>query len=493
MSATSASPRWIIPALLLAPMVAGAHDWPCARHDPQRTGAATGPLRLPAPAVRWRHYLGGQLRDDQWRVADVDGDRVTDVVFVASGKVICKHADDSLVWESDLIDASSLAGLEDLDRDGRTEVVVVGERGAVLVLNGSTGRVLWEVPREHRGLGASARLGDLDGDGLAELYVGQCVLSTVGSSVYSFRDGYAAPRTLWQVPSSTQRCGTQNDLLADVDGDGMREVVIAQGDTTMRVLDGRSGVLRWEVPAPSSGSFTQRSIPLAINVDDDPAAELVVVTNTIRSGTPASALAGWRSTTRRDPRSRRRRSCGRPCRRSPRAAGSRSPPTASATSTATAARSSSRASTTARPAAGTSPSATPRPAPCAPAGRASSSSACSPRPPPDSVARCSSACRTTAPPRRSPSPTARSRCAGRCPRGAPRSCSTPRSRPASASPTARSRCSSTPTPRSSCSPPPSIPRCPPRRAPSRPWWPTTSTARRPRCSAPSRPRWPRRC
>ncbi len=286
MSATSASPRWIIPALLLAPMVAGAHDWPCARHDPQRTGAATGPLRLPAPAVRWRHYLGGQLRDDQWRVADVDGDRVTDVVFVASGKVICKHADDSLVWESDLIDASSLAALEDLDRDGRTEVVVVGERGAVLVLNGSTGRVLWEVPREQRGLGASARLGDLDGDGLAELYVGQCVQSTVGSSVYSFRDGYAAPRTLWQVPSSTQRCGTQNDLLADVDGDGMREVVIAQGDTTMRVLDGRSGVLRWEVPAPASGSFTQRSIPLAVNVDDDPAPELVVVTNTIRSGTP---------------------------------------------------------------------------------------------------------------------------------------------------------------------------------------------------------------
>jgi MYXO-CTERM domain-containing protein len=286
MSARPVPPRWILPVLLLAPAAVGAHDWPCARHDPQRTGAATGPLRLPSPAVRWRHYLGGQLRDDQWRVADVDGDQVTDVVFVASGKVICKHADDSLVWESDLVEARSLVGLADLDRDGRLEVVVVGERGAVLVLNGATGRALWEVPREQRGIGASARLGDLDGDGLAELYVGQCLVSAVGSSVYSFRDGYAAPRTLWQVPSSTQRCGTQNDLLADLDGDGMSEVVIAQGDSTMRVLDGRSGVLRWEVPAPMSGSFTQMSIPLAVNVDDDPAAELVVVTNTIRAGTP---------------------------------------------------------------------------------------------------------------------------------------------------------------------------------------------------------------
>ncbi|MDB4932781.1 MAG: hypothetical protein JWM10_5265, partial [Myxococcaceae bacterium] len=282
----SAASRWTVLALLLAPAAGGAHDWPCMRHDPQRTGAALGPLRLPAPAVRWRHYLGGQLRDDQWRVADVDGDQVTDVVFVASGKVICKHADDSLVWESDLIEARSLAGLADLDRDGRAEVVVVGDRGAVLVLNGATGRVLWEVPRAVRGFGASVRLGDLDGDGLDEVYVGQCVQSTIAAAAYSFRDGFAAPRALWQIPSSSDRCGVQTDLLVDIDGDGMSEVVMAQGDTTMRVLDGRSGVLRWEVRAPASGTFTQQSVPVAVNVDDDPARELVVVTNTVRRGTP---------------------------------------------------------------------------------------------------------------------------------------------------------------------------------------------------------------
>ncbi|MDP3215799.1 MAG: VCBS repeat-containing protein, partial [Deltaproteobacteria bacterium] len=283
---TSSSPRWVLLALVVSPATLGAQDWPCARHDPQRTGAAAGPLRLPAPAVRWRHYLGGQLRDDQWRVGDVDGDGTTDVVFVASGKVICKHADDSLVWESDLIAARSLVALADLDRDGRTEVVVVGDRGAAYVLNGATGRALWEVPSAVRGVGASVRLGDLDGDGLDELYVGQCLQSTIGAAVYSFRDGYAAPRTLWQVPAASDRCGYQNDLLGDLDGDGMSEVVMAQGDTSMRVLDGRSGVLRWEVPAPASGSFTQMSVPLAVNVDDDPERELVVVTNTVRRGTP---------------------------------------------------------------------------------------------------------------------------------------------------------------------------------------------------------------
>lgn len=285
MSAPTVAPRWLVASLVLAPAVVGAHDWPNARHDPQRTGAALGPIRLPAPAVRWRHYLGGQLRADQWRVVDVDRDGVTDVVFIASGKVICKHADDSLVWESPLVSAVSIVGVGDLDRDGRTEVVVIGDRGAALVLRGADGRVLWEVPREVRGFTASVRMGDLDGDGLDELYVGQCVQATIAAAAYSFRDGFAAPRTLWQVPMSATRCGGQNDLIADLDGDGMSEVLMAQGNTEMSVLDGRSGVVRWTIPAPASGSFSQSSVPVAVNVDDDPERELVVVTNAVRMGT----------------------------------------------------------------------------------------------------------------------------------------------------------------------------------------------------------------
>lgn len=286
MSAHTPRLRALAVSLVLVSGAAGAHDWPSARHDPQRTGAALGPIRLPAPAVRWRHYLGGQLRAEQWRVLDVDRDGVTDVVFVASGKVICKHADDSLVWESPLVDAQSVVGAADLDRDGRTEVVVIANRGAALVLSGVDGRVLWEVPREVRGFTAIVRMGDLDGDGLDELYVGQCVQAAIGAAAYSFRDGFAAPRTLWQVPVSADRCGHQNDLIVDLDGDGMTEVLMAQGNADMRVLDGRSGVLRWTIPAPASGSFTQMSVPLAVNVDDDPEREVVVVTNAIRPGTP---------------------------------------------------------------------------------------------------------------------------------------------------------------------------------------------------------------
>ncbi len=284
MSAPTVAPRWLVLSLVLAPAVVGAHDWPNFRHDPQRTGAALGPIRLPAPAVRWRHYLGGQLRAEQWRVVDVDRDGVTDVVFVASGKVICKHADDSLVWESPLVAALSIVGVGDLDRDGRNEVVVIGDRGAAMVLNGGDGRVLWEVPREVRGFTANVRMGDLDGDALDELYVGQCVQGSIAAAAYSFRDGFAAPRTLWQLPMAATRCGSPNDLIADLDGDGMSEVLMSQGDTEMIVLDGRSGVTRWTIPAPASGSFSQMSVPVAVNVDDDPARELVVVTNTIRNG-----------------------------------------------------------------------------------------------------------------------------------------------------------------------------------------------------------------
>ncbi len=284
MAATHGRSGALFLTLVAATSGARAHDWPCARHDPQRTGAVEGPVRLPQPTVRWRHYLGGQLRDDQWLTGDVDGDHVVDVVFVASGKVICKHADDELVWESDLVAAQSLVAETDLDQDGHREVVVIADLGDAMVLDGRTGRVLWEVPQGLRGFTATVRLGDLDGDQHDDLYVGECVQSSVGAAAFTFRDGFAAVRQLWTVAADPNRCGDRNDLIVDLDGDGANEVLMAQGDTQMAVLDGRNGVRRWTVPAPPSGSFLQTSVPVVANVDRTPRPELVVLSSNARPG-----------------------------------------------------------------------------------------------------------------------------------------------------------------------------------------------------------------
>lgn len=281
------SPRRLAPALLAALLAAPrtrADDWPVARHDAQRTGRSSGRTDLAAPAVRWRHYLGGSLAPTQYAVTDLDADGVTDVVFVSSGKVIAKHADDVLVWESELVEARSLSALADLDGDGRREVVVTADRGNVLVLDGGDGRVRWEVPADHRGLGSQVRLGDLDGDGRDELYLGECVRNPAAAYAFSFRDGYARPRELWRIDPLPDACGTVGDAIGDLDGDGAPELVMALGHDHMRVFDGRTARLAIDLRAPASGVFGTFSTVLLRELDGDPGREVVVVTNGWSSG-----------------------------------------------------------------------------------------------------------------------------------------------------------------------------------------------------------------
>jgi hypothetical protein len=268
--------------------MARADDWLVARHDGQRTGRSSGTTRLMAPAIRWRHYLGGAVRPNNLAITDIDRDGVTDVVYVAAGKVICKHADDTVVWESPLLDVRQLAGVADLDGDERPEVIAVGTRGFVGVFAGESGRLLWEVPTVLRGLSGTARIFDVNGDGVADVYVGQCVNNPISAVAYTFRAGRETPRELWRVPPLPDNgCGTDADVAGDLDGDGTPEVVLAQGFDRMYVLDGTTGRLRSELRAPASGPFRSYTTLMLRQLDDDPALELLAFTNGYSEGPPA--------------------------------------------------------------------------------------------------------------------------------------------------------------------------------------------------------------
>ncbi|MFO0610352.1 MAG: hypothetical protein U0324_44745 [Polyangiales bacterium] len=272
----------------LSSRAARADDWLTARHDGRRTGRSTGATRLTAPAIRWRHYLGGSVRASNLVTTDVDRDGVTDVVYVAAGKVICKHADDALVWESPLVDVRQLAGVADLDGDMRPEVVAVGTRGFVGVFAGDDGRLLWEVPVAARGLSGTARVFDVDGDGLPDVYVGQCVNNPISAAAYSFRGNRTTPRELWRVATLPDNgCGTDADVAGDLDGNGSPEVVIAQGYDRMYVVDGATGIVRSELMAPASGPFRSYTTLMLRQLDADPALELLAFTNGYSEGPPA--------------------------------------------------------------------------------------------------------------------------------------------------------------------------------------------------------------
>jgi len=256
------------------------------RHDPARSGFSPGRGNLTAPTLRWRHYLGGAVQPNQFSVADADDDGVTDLVYIAGFKVLCKHADDTVVWETPSLEALGLVGVFDLDGDGRREVVVTASGGNVLVLEGRTGAVRWEIPAVLRGNTSSVRVVDLDGDGDLDMYVGECVNNPHAAYGFDFSPGLATPRELFRLSAPTNVCGTEQDAFVDLDGDRRPEVLMLTGGfDQIRVFDTRLGTVRSTIQAPMSGPWSAFTTLLVRQLDDDPTPEVIALSNGFARGT----------------------------------------------------------------------------------------------------------------------------------------------------------------------------------------------------------------
>jgi len=132
--------------LLLWAAPATAGDWPFNRHDPQRTAYATGTSDISSPALRWRHYLGGELAATAYLTWDVDGDALEEAVYIAGGKVIAKKPNGVLLWETAPYGLTNIDGVRDFDGDGVLEAIVWGVRGRTMIVSLADGAVLWRMP-----------------------------------------------------------------------------------------------------------------------------------------------------------------------------------------------------------------------------------------------------------------------------------------------------------------------------------------------------------
>jgi len=210
--------------------------------------------------------------------ADITGDGADDILVLSWGGevVLVDGASGSVVWSYDSWAARGelLFGpsvVADLDGDGSLEVVFGGwQEGTLFVLDATTGTEVWTPiglwsTWGNYFYGNGALVADLDGDGRSEIVV---ALDGDSPSVAAFS---STGENLWRttLPAASWFAWL-TPVAADLDADGRMEVLAQSGDGYLYVLDA-DGV---PVGSPSLGGGSWIA-PAFIDLDFDLRPEIV--------------------------------------------------------------------------------------------------------------------------------------------------------------------------------------------------------------------------
>jgi outer membrane protein assembly factor BamB len=123
-----------------------------------------------------------------------------------------------------------LPGIADVLGDGRQCVGICRANGIFYCLEGTTGKILWNINLQSTA--ADIVSCDIDGDGREEFIVG----TTDGRLLAIGADASGEGTIRWSVPFGY---ALGNPVVADVDGDGLCEVLVVSGDGSLVCIGAR--------------------------------------------------------------------------------------------------------------------------------------------------------------------------------------------------------------------------------------------------------------
>ncbi len=194
-------------------------------------------------ALKWQ-FLAGNPIESSPALADIDGDGKIEVVFGQGaidgprpkGVYALRGQSGQPKWSFNLNADQrviSSPAIGDIDGDGLPEIVIGTNTNHVYALGGQ-GQIKY-LHEAQNFVESSPVLGDIDGDGKIEVVVGSHDFKLYGLEAIPNQQRF---RVEWTFTPLHANIFFSSATLADIDGDGLLEIVIGNNNSLLYALDG---------------------------------------------------------------------------------------------------------------------------------------------------------------------------------------------------------------------------------------------------------------